>query len=206
MVLIKHAAAVALAAILAASHIGAQVAPGALSAIGARPLLYGFALECSSCTPGERGRVGGGAPPVWTYREYPRVAAVAPASAAEEAGIRPGDILQSIDGLSLLTVQGTTRFARAAAGEIVRLVFERDSKAVPVTLTLGAAPASQKGGPLKIFTGYMTLQGHVQGDVALELWSDEAIVQRDSADTLILRIGTSTILKLHFKKDSTTKR
>jgi membrane-associated protease RseP (regulator of RpoE activity) len=206
MVLIKHAAGVALAAALTAFRLDAQAVPSPLATVASRPLLYGFALECSSCTPGERGRVGGGAPPVWTYLEFPRVAAVVPGSAAEEAGIRSGDVLQSIDGLSMLTAQGSTRFARAAAGQIVRLVFERESKPLAVTLMLGATSASRKGGPLKVFTGYLTLQGHVAGDVKLELWSDEFIVQSDSADTLILRIGSSTIVKLQLKKDSAAKR
>jgi membrane-associated protease RseP (regulator of RpoE activity) len=206
MVLTKHAAGLALAAALTASRLDAQAVPSTLATVAARPLLYGFALECSSCTPGERGRGGGGAPPVWTYLEFPRVAAVVPGSAAEEAGIRSGDVLQSIDGFSILTAQGATRFARASAGEIVRLVFERDAKPAAVTLALGATIANRKGGPLKVFTGYMTLQGHVAGDVKLELWSDEFIVQHDSADMLILRIGSGTIVKLQLKKDSAGKR
>jgi membrane-associated protease RseP (regulator of RpoE activity) len=211
MVLIRHSAAAALAVILMTSRAGAQPGtPGTLAAVGsARPLLYGFALECSNCTPGERGRGrggAGGAPVVWTYQQYPRVAAVAPGSAAEEAGIRPGDILQSIDGQSLLTAQGATRFVRASKGEAVRLVFERESKPVSVTLMLGAGAASRVAGPMKVISGYMTLQGHVEGDVNIEVWSDDPILSQDSSNTLILRIGTSTIIKMRLKKDSTAKR
>lgn len=211
MVLIKRSAAVAMAAVLTATSLGAQRGtPPTLSAVGSvRPLLYGFALECVNCVPGERARGGGGAsatPGIWTYREYPRIAAVAPGSAAEQAGILPGDILQSIDGVSLLTVQGATRFVRANKGDEVRLVFQRESKPVAVTLTLGATSTSPSGGPVKMISGYLTLQGHVDADVNLEVWSDEPIITRDSSDTVILRIGTSTIIKLRLKKDSTTKR
>ena len=211
MVLIKHSAAAALAVILAASRLCAQVSPSpSLSAVGAsRTLLYGFALECVNCAPGARGRVGGGAnssPAVWTYHEYPRVAAVAPGSGAESAGIRAGDILQSIDGLSLLTAQGATRFVRASAGEEVRLTFERDSKPVAITLTLGAGPAGRGGGPVKVIIGYLTLQGHVEGDVQIEVWSDELIFTNDSTDTVTLRIGTGTLIRMRLKKDSTAKR
>jgi membrane-associated protease RseP (regulator of RpoE activity) len=134
------------------------------------------------------------------------VAGVAPGSAAEQAGIRPGDVLQSIDGLSLLTEQGASRFARASAGEVVRLTFERKSEPVNVTLTLGARAPGQVGGPVKMISGYLAMQGHVQGDVSIEIWTDEPIFPRDSTDTVVLRIGTNTIIKMRFKKDSTTKR
>ena len=211
MVLIKHATAIALAVTIGVVNASAQPStPPALSTVGsARPLLYGFALECVNCAPGERGRVGGGAaapPVVWSYRDFPRVAGVAPGSAAEQAGIQPGDILRSIDGLSLLTEQGAARFARASAGEAVRLTFERNAQPVNITLTLGAGAAGRGSGPAKMINGYLALQGHVEGDVSIEIWSDEPIFPRDSTDVVILKIGTNTIIKMRFKKDSTTKR
>src|SRR4051812_220636 len=75
----------------------------------ARPLVFGFALECVDCQPGEgqRGRGGGGgAPAVMSYRSFPRVSGVVPGSAAEQAGIRIGDILLSVEGLSVLAEAG----------------------------------------------------------------------------------------------------
>jgi len=134
------------------------------------------------------------------------VAGVAPGSAAEQAGIRPGDVLQSIDGLSLLTEKGASRFARASAGESVRLKFERNSEPVNVTLTLGGSAPGRGGGSVRMINGYLALQGHVEGDVSIEIWSEEPMFPRDSTDTVILKIGTGTIVKMRFKKDSTTKR
>jgi hypothetical protein len=57
-----------------------------------------------------------------------------------------------------------------------------------------------------MISGYLAIRGHIQGDVSIEIWSDEPIFPRDSTDTVILRIGTNTIIRMRFKKDSTTKR
>jgi membrane-associated protease RseP (regulator of RpoE activity) len=186
-----------------------------------RPLLYGFALECIDCAPGEhgRGRGSGGQPPVLSYRSFPHVIAVAPASAAEQAGIRAGDILQSIDGISVITDAGAQRLARAKAGQQVRLAFERDAKPVVVSLKLGVTPTERtRSGPHRIFGGYVAMQGSVRGNVKLEIWSDDPIVPSDpvvekagadSTGSIVLRIGTNTLIKLQFTKnsaDSSAKR
>jgi membrane-associated protease RseP (regulator of RpoE activity) len=181
-----------------------------------RPLLYGFALECVDCRPGEggRGRSGGGQPPVLSYRSFPHVIAVAPGSAAEQADIRAGDILRSIDGISVISDSGAQRLARAHAGQQVRLAFERDAKPVVVSLKLGAASPEKTGrGPKRIFGGYTAMQGSIHGNVKLEIWSDEAIVpgdlvvqkataSSDSTGTVVLRIGNNTLIRLQLTKES----
>jgi hypothetical protein len=206
MVLIpKRAAVVALILITQAASVAAQRGNSPLGE--ARPLLYGFALECIDCTPGAgaRGRVGGGgrsaAPAVMSYRSFPLVRAVAPGTAAERVGIRAGDILQSIDGMSLLTERGAERFAHATKGEQVRLGFRRDGKPITVDLPLGAA-AGQADGPVKMIRGYNVMHGRTtDAEISLEIWSDDPIFMRDSVGTIVLTMGTA-IVKFRVKQIS----
>ena len=204
MVLNTRVALIALAGIMQATTITAQVK---LPSIGEmRPLLYGFALECVDCQPGGRGRGGRGSgsgtpPAVWSYTNYPRVMAVAPGSAAEQAGVKPGDLLLSIDGLSVITEQGARRFANAGKGEEVHLAFERDSKPIQISLVLGSMADGQRGGPRTIANGYITMSGTVKNvlDMKLEVWSDEPIFPHDSSGVMTLRIGDGTLIKLTLK-------
>ena len=179
-----------------------------------RPLLFGFALGCFDCPPGEgaRGRGRGGAPVV-SYRSFPHVLSVAPGSAAEQAGIKEGDILQSIDGLSVLTDPGATRLARAVDGEQVRLVFERNSKPIEFSLVLGSiASRRADSGPTKILMGYMALQGTLSGDLKMEIWTDDPIVFTEPTPTsadgpageTVLRIGDKTVIRLDSRRTRLT--
>ncbi|MGH9884513.1 MAG: PDZ domain-containing protein [bacterium] len=189
-------------------------------------MLYGFALECVDCQPGRgvgvaraRGggdgvgaaRGGGGAGgagrgqlQVWSYSTYPRVSALAPGGAAEGAGIRVGDVLISIDGLSLLTDDGARRFASAVTGDQVHLSFERDSKVIDVPLVLGRITTA-RGGPVGTLDGYLSARFEgTEGTVNLEIWSDEpVIVTRDSTGAMILRTSTM-VVKLRKEDASAT--
>jgi membrane-associated protease RseP (regulator of RpoE activity) len=176
---------------------------------GKRPVLYGFALECVDCTPALTGRGQGGRggaatlAAVWNYTSFPRVAAVLPNSAAEQAGIRVGDLLASIDGLSLLTEEGSRRFANATSGEDVRLTFERSSKLIDIPLTLGRG---RMGGPQQVMLGTMSARfSGAYGNVDLDVWSDDPVnISRDSTGAMILRTGTTVVrLKTEGMNDST---
>lgn len=192
----------ALIALLLSSTAVAQRSPNT-SPLRARPLLFGFALECTDCEPGmgPRGRSGGGGrgpTTVWTYSTYPRVLAVAPGSAAEHAGIRPGDVLHEIDGMSVLTNEAAVRFAAAADGEKITLGFERNGKPMSFPLVLGA-PTFPSTSVKQIIGGYGAAHtGQFQGSVDMEFWSDVPIsVVADSATrSVTFQIGTSTIIRL----------
>jgi len=178
--------------------------PNAPRSNDVRPMLFGFALGCLNCQPGERPRGRGGAPPVVSYRSFPQVLSVAPGSAAEQAGIKEGDILQSIDGISVLTDEGATRLARATEGDQVRLVFERNSKPIEIPLVLGANVGRKLGGPRHINLGYMSMQT-ATGDMKLEIWSDDPVVSGEPTFTdgwgeMVLRIGDKTMIRLRLKK------
>src|SRR5262249_42286215 len=104
---------------------------GARGSDGPRPLLFGFALECVNCRVTGRGGRGGeevggrGALGVWHYTDYPRIAAVMDGSAAQVAGVRAGDVLHSVDGLSLLTDEGVQHFRELRPGDAVHLTLDR---------------------------------------------------------------------------------
>lgn len=215
---LRRAACVVLIVAMRANPAAAQQRPDTARSGDIRPLLFGFALECIVCAQGEHGRGrGGGQAPAATYRiTVPHVIAVAPGSAAEQAGIRPGDMLLSIDGLSVVTKAGEERLTHAKAGQQVRLAFERAGKPVAVSLKLGAVhvpPNGSRANP--VYGGYVAMQGGpMQGSVKLEIWSDEPIVMNDpvvqqasspstdSAGVMVLRIGTNTIIRLQLTKDS----
>jgi membrane-associated protease RseP (regulator of RpoE activity) len=179
-----------------------------------RPVLYGFALECVDCQPMGRGRANTGGVGsfsradgssatyalMYIYTSFPRVAAVLPNSIAEAAGIRVGDVLTSIDGLSLLTEEGSRRFASAASGDEVRLTFDRASKLIDVPLVLGQVKAG--GAQQMISVGQLSARySGAFGNVDIDIWSDDAVnVSRDSTGAMLLRAGTTLI---RIRADST---
>jgi membrane-associated protease RseP (regulator of RpoE activity) len=173
---------------------------GARGSDGPRPLLFGFALECVKCQVVSRGgRVGAGgggrgAFGAWHYDEYPRVAAVMDGSAAQLAGIKEGDVLLSVDGLSLLTDEGSRRFTELRLGDAVHLTLDRNGKSMGVDLVLRrmagrgvfASPAPANA------PSYTTRSQGVKVDV----WSDTRVIEStDSTGATILKIG-GTVVRL----------
>ena len=203
---LRHIALVGLIVFADAEVAAAQrgLPPNAPRRNEVRPMLFGFALGCLNCQPGERPRGRGGAAPVVSYRSFPQVLSVAPGSAAEQAGVKDGDILQSIDGISVLTDEGATRLARATEGDQVRLVFERNSKPIEISLVLGSNVGRKPGGPTRIMLGYVAMQT-ATGDMKMEIWSDDPIVSQEPTSTdgqgeVVLRIGDKTMIRLRLKK------
>jgi membrane-associated protease RseP (regulator of RpoE activity) len=171
---------------------------------GPRPLLFGFALECVNCrVTGRGGRVsagggGRGTGPlgVWHYDEYPRIAAIVPGSAAQLAGIREGDVLLSVDGLSLLTDEGAQRFGELRLGDTVHLTLDRNGKSIGVDLVLkrtmgrgGFGGAVSTTAPANAPS--FTTRSH---GTRVDIWSDSRVVEStDSTGATILKIGSTTI-------------
>jgi len=162
---------------------------------GPRPLLFGFALECTNCRMGDgQGRLGGGRGGfrVWHYDEYPRVAAVAEGGAAQRAGVRVGDVLLSVDGLSITTDEGAERFNQLRAGDEVQLTLDRAGKSFGVSLVL--KPAGGRG----VFAGAApenapSFTSRIQG-VHIDVWSANRVVEStDSTGATILKIGDTVI-------------
>ena len=167
--------------------------PGRGQSAGPRPMLFGFALECSGCTR-ERPE-GESMLPVWHYTNYPRVVAVAEGGAAQRAGIREGDVLMSVDGMSILSSEGARRFSAARLADDVRLTIDRGGKSIDVELQPRMARAGF------VLRGDRPFQEPVPreysgrvGDVTIDATSNEPVVATtDSLGMLTLRIGGTVV-------------
>ena len=161
---------------------------------GPRPLLFGFALECTKCSAtNRRGGFGAGPMAVWHYDEFPRIAAVVEGSPAARAGIRRGDLLLDVGGLSLTSDAGAQAFTALRAGDSATLTLERNGKSYNATLVLGRMGGGfGRGGQL-----FLDRQPHFSarvGTTAIEIDSDVPVISAtDSSGTTTLRIGATTI-------------
>jgi S1-C subfamily serine protease len=61
-------------------------------------------------------------------------------SAAAEAGLKEGDIIQSIDGTQLASSEFSERIARHRPDDIIKLSYLRDGKTKTVSATLKRKP------------------------------------------------------------------
>jgi C-terminal processing protease CtpA/Prc len=138
-------------------------------------MLFGFALECSGCTR-ERAE-GESTLPVWHYTDYPRVVAVAQGGAAERAGIREGDLLMSVDGMSILSSEGARRFSAARIADNIRLTIDRGGKSVDIELQprMGRAGFVLRGDRPFREPVPREYSGRV-GDVTIDATSNEPVV------------------------------
>jgi membrane-associated protease RseP (regulator of RpoE activity) len=155
-------------------------------------MLFGFALECSGCT---RDRPEGESMPVWRYTDYPRVVAIAQGGAAERAGIREGDVLMSVDGMSILSSEGARRFSAARIADNIRLTMDRGGKSFDVELQprMGRAGPGPRGDRLFREPVPREYSGRV-GDVTIDATSNEPVVATtDSSGLLTLRIGGTVV-------------
>jgi hypothetical protein len=189
--------AAATLSVLFASTLHAQ-ARGRGRSDGPRPLAFGFALECVQCESSSRGGGRGRGPlAVWHYRDYPRVVAVNPGGPAERAGVRQGDVLMSVDGLSVLSDEGARRFSNVAPKDEVRLTFDRGGRTVETVLQLGpsfpgTSPRVPRGESPRDDPRYTARIGAT----AVDVWSDLPVeVSSDSDGNTMLRIG-GTVIRL----------
>ena len=188
-------ALVAVIALAAALPCDAQrgFGPGRGQSAGPRPMLFGFALECSGCT---RDRPEGESMlPVWHYTDYPRVVAVTPGGAAERVGIREGDVLMSVDGMSILSSDGARRFSSARVADNIRLTLDRGGKSFDAELTprLGRGGFGLRGDRPPREPVPREYSGRV-GDVTVDATSNEPVLATtDSLGVLTLRIGDTLV-------------
>lgn len=95
---------------------------------------FGLALGCSpSCT---RTRAPDGTF-YWRYDDYPPIVALRTNGPASMAGIRVGDVVTRVDGISILTAEGAQRFFRAGAGSRLTLTIRRAGEDRQVNLEVG---------------------------------------------------------------------
>jgi membrane-associated protease RseP (regulator of RpoE activity) len=92
---------------------------------------YGFAISCvPSCT---RVRASDGTD-YWKFDGEPPIAGIMPGSPAALAGLRVGDIVKEIDGISILSEDGALRFQRSERKESLHVTVLRDGTKVSYLL------------------------------------------------------------------------
>ncbi|MDX1396882.1 MAG: PDZ domain-containing protein, partial [Gemmatimonadota bacterium] len=181
---------------------------------GARPAgWFGFALACSGCG---WAREAGDENARWESREPPVIRSVEPGGPADVAGLRRGDRIAAIDGLSITSREGGSRLGSARPGERVVLEVERDGSTVRADVTIatrptprapgapeptaapgtGASPTPPPAGqpapaPVAPPEPVLRYEGRL-GDVRIEV-SGQPVVVLESGDELELLIGGTRV-------------
>jgi S1-C subfamily serine protease len=105
----------------------------------------GLSFRCTGCQV----QFEGNSARMWTFPEPPTIVSVEGGSPAAKAGLRRGDRLVSIDGLSLMSAAGGERFGAVSPGQSISLGYERGSAtgtAVFVAGTRALVGSAQGGG------------------------------------------------------------
>ena len=104
--------------------------PTAATSIGPR-VSFGFGLSCSDCAITAEQIKG---VHVMMFDKPPEIAFIDANGPAYKAGLRRGDVLTHIDGVSFTTSDGARRFATAEAGQPVRFTVVRNGRARDYTV------------------------------------------------------------------------
>ncbi|MEO5617942.1 MAG: PDZ domain-containing protein [Candidatus Eisenbacteria bacterium] len=103
----------------------------------------GIGLSCQECGGDlEHGEKH----PVWHFGTLPTVSFVDPEGPSARAGLRRGDQLTHIDGISLVTDEGGRRFGSVKPGQVVRWRVIRDGSPLMLTLTAVQRPGDEAQG------------------------------------------------------------
>ncbi|HEX2080808.1 MAG TPA: PDZ domain-containing protein, partial [Longimicrobium sp.] len=97
---------------------------------------FGFGIECRNCDI----HAPGTSAPTFRFREQPTVMTVEPGTPAASAGMRRGDRLTHVDGVSLTTPDGWRRFGAIQPGQQVRWTYTRDGRAQNAVMTARRRP------------------------------------------------------------------
>jgi hypothetical protein len=94
----------------------------------------GFALTCAGCGWEQE---AGAAEPRPYFDTPPQVYSVEPGSPAEQAGMRRGDVILQVDGLSITSGAGASRLASIQPRESVRYTIRRGGSTTQLSLRAG---------------------------------------------------------------------
>lgn len=104
---------------------------------------FGIGFECQECGWREDSGVR-----TYFFSSPPVIFSVDPGSPAARAGLRRGDVLTRVDGLSITTAEGAARFFEAEPGTSVTLTYERDGFAGEAAVRGEERPTSWSRGAL----------------------------------------------------------
>jgi membrane-associated protease RseP (regulator of RpoE activity) len=96
--------------------------------------VLGFIIECYGCEA-----VGAEGERAFEYRSPPILISVAAGGPGEKAGLKPGDVLTHINGVSITTREGARLLSTVQPEKAVRLTVRRAGKTIEVNLTPQAA-------------------------------------------------------------------
>lgn len=96
----------------------------------------GFTLECQNC--GEDESTG-----TFRFFDVPVLVRVEPSSPAARAGLRSGDRLTHMDGISLTSPAGWPRFNAIQPGQHVRFAYSRDGQTREASLSATQRPLNR---------------------------------------------------------------
>jgi membrane-associated protease RseP (regulator of RpoE activity) len=136
---------------------------------------------------------------------------VDPDSPAGRAGIRRGDRITHVDGLSITSAEGARKFGSAEPGEKVKLRLERGDRTLEREVTVGARPetraaiaaaaprAPRAPGPPSL-RRQLRYTGKLE-NVSVEVWSPGGPTIDKVGDTMVITVGTSVVrIKVDPKK------
>jgi hypothetical protein len=168
---------------------------------------FGMELRCADCTLRMIKDKS-----IWAFGSLPMVANVETNSFAARLGLRRGDTLVAVNGLSLLTTEGSTLLSEGSPSGQVTLAWRRDGMA----LSAGGAlpPQSAAVNPLWIEYRYdnraarqPTRTTQTVGNTTVEIKSPRATSTFDPAtNQLRIVIGTDTVLVTAKVRPDTTIR
>ncbi|HTE48269.1 MAG TPA: PDZ domain-containing protein [Gemmatimonadaceae bacterium] len=97
---------------------------------------FGFAVACNASCTATTGAEGKTMFTYYKYSVYPPIIAVRPDGVAARAGIKVGDVVTKIDGVSVLDDNGALKLGSARWKDSVHLTVLRDSKEVGYLLKI----------------------------------------------------------------------
>jgi membrane-associated protease RseP (regulator of RpoE activity) len=138
----------------------------------------------------------------------PELSMIAEGGPAGRAGLRVGDRLTHIDGLSVTSPEGARRLGAVKPGDKVRLTVRRGTSTLNRDLTLGrrpearaavaavraAGPAARAAAAVAPSRAELRYTGKID-DVSVEVWSRAGSTVEKVGDTMVITVG-GTIVRL----------
>jgi regulator of sigma E protease len=133
----------------------------------------------------------------------PRVFEVLPDSAAQEAGLKPGDLIKSINGSPVTSFLDIQEIVRTRAGDTITVVFEREGKEMAVNAVPKAKEeVDQFNNPVRY--GLLGIRQDPNGELVIEKKPfGEAVVEGTKRTWSIIETTIRYIGKMFTGREST---